>query len=69
MLSVKDSLLLKIKIHDKYQIRVMDLVSHRRITLILFGRSMIQPVCLFDIYLFVTFHLMAKDSSSSKMFQ
>ena len=59
MLSVKDSLLLKIKIHEKYQICVMDLVSHRGITLLLFGRSMIQPVCLFDVYLFVPFHLMA----------
>ena len=60
MLSVKDSLLLKIKKHEKYQICIMDVVSNRGITLILFGRSAIQPVCLFDVYLFVPFHLMAK---------
>ena len=59
MLSVKDSLLLEIKEHENYQICVMDLVSLRGITLILFGRSAIQPVCLFDVYLFVPFHLMA----------
>ena len=59
MLSVKDSLLLKIKKHEKYRICVMDLVSHPEITLILFGRSVIQPVCLFDVYLFEPFHLMA----------
>ena len=58
MLSVKDSLLLKIEKHKKYQ-SVMDLVSHRGITLILFGRPAIQLVCLFDVYLFVPFHLMA----------
>ena len=46
MLSVKDSLLLKIKKHEKYQICVMNLFSHRGITLILFGRSAIQSVCL-----------------------
>ena len=57
MFSVKDSLLLKIKKHKKYQ--VMDLVSHRGITLILFGRPAVQLVCLFDVYLFVPFHLMA----------
>ena len=34
----------------------MDFVSHRGITLILFGRSVIQPICLFDVHLFVTFH-------------
>ena len=50
---------LKFKKHEKYQICVMDLISHPGITLILFGRSAIQPVCLFDIYLFVPFHLMA----------
>ena len=59
MISVKDSLLLKTKKHEKYQIYVMDLVSHRGITRILFGRSVIKPDCLFDVYLFVTFHLIA----------
>ena len=59
MLSVKDSLLLEIKKHEKYQIYVIDFVSHRGITLILFGRSTIQPICLFDVYLFVPFHSMA----------
>ena len=33
---------------------VMDLVSHPGITLIIFGRSAIQSVCLFDVYLFGT---------------
>ena len=64
MSSVKDSILLKIKKHEKYQIGVIcviDLVSHRGITLILFGRSAIQSVCLFDVYLFVFFHLMAEN--------
>ena len=58
MLSVKDSLLLKIKKHEKYQFCVMDLISRPGIALILFGRSAIQPVCLFDVYLFGPFHLM-----------
>ena len=59
MLSVKDSLLLEINKHEKYQIYVMDLVSHRGITLMLFDRSAIQLVCLFDVYLFVPFRSMA----------
>ena len=59
MLSVKDSLRLQIKKHEKYQISAMDSVSHRGITLILFDRSAIQPIYLFDVYLFVPFHLMA----------
>ena len=59
MLSVKDSLLLKIKKQEKYQICVMDLFSHRGITLRLIGRSAIQSVCFFDLQLFVPFHLMA----------
>ena len=59
MLSVKNSLLLKIKKHEKYQILVMDLVIHQGITLILFGRSVIQLICLFYVCLFVPFHLMA----------
>ena len=42
MLPVKDSLLLKIKKPNKYQVCVMDLVSHRGITLILFGRHAIS---------------------------
>ena len=82
MLSVKNSLLFEIKKHNKYQICVMDLVSHQGITLvllsrpkyqicvmdlvshqgttlILLSRSAIQLVCLFVVYLFVPFHLMA----------
>ena len=42
ILSVKNSLLLKIKKHKKYQICVMDIVSHRGITLMLFSRHAIQ---------------------------
>ena len=61
MLTVKYSLLLKIKTHKKYQMCVMDLVSHRGITLILFGRPAIQLVCLFDVYLFVPCHLIAQN--------
>ena len=53
ILSVKDSLLLKIKKHKTYQMCVMDLVSHRGITFISFDRSAIQLVCLFDVYLFL----------------
>ena len=52
MLSVNDSLRLQIKKHEKYQVCVMDSVRHRGITLILFGRSAIQPICLFDVYPF-----------------
>ena len=58
MLSVKDSLLLLIKIHEKHQIDVMDFVSHQEITLTLIGRSVIQLYCVFDVYLFVSFHSM-----------
>ena len=58
MLSVKDPLPLEIKKHEKYQICVIDIVSHREIALILFGRSAIQSVCLFDVHLFVPFHSM-----------
>ena len=36
----------------------MDFVSHRGITLILFGRFAIKHISLFDVYLFVTFHSM-----------
>ena len=46
MLSVKDSLLLKIKKNKKDQICVMDLVSYRGITLILFGRPVIHTCLL-----------------------
>ena len=53
MLSFKDS----ITKHEKYQICVMYLISHRGITLIVFGRPAIQLDCLFDVYLFVPFHL------------
>ena len=66
MLQVKDTIFLKIKKHEMYQLCEMDLVSHRGLTLILFGRSVIQPVCLFDVYLFVPFHLMAKKFSFLK---
>ena len=58
MLSVKDCLLLKIKKHMKYKICVMNLVNHRGITLMLFGRPVIQLVYLFGAYQFVPFHFM-----------
>ena len=48
MLSVEYSPLLNIK-----KIDVADLESHQGITFILYGRSAIQPLCLFDVYLFV----------------
>ena len=67
MLSVNDSILLKIKKQEKYQICVMDLISHLEITLIMFGRSAIQPVCLFDVYLPVPFHLMAFETCFSDL--
>ena len=60
MLSVKDSLLLKIKKHKKYQICVMDLVSHCGITLMLFGKLAICTAHLLNRLLSVSpFHLMA----------
>ena len=58
LLSFKDSLLLKIKKHEKYQICVMDLISHQGITLIVFSRPAIQLDCLFDVYMFIPFHLL-----------
>ena len=58
MLSVKDPLFLQIKKYEKYQICVRDFVSHQEITLILIDRSAIQLVCIFDVYLFIPFHLM-----------
>ena len=56
---MKDSLLFLIQKHEKYQICVIDLFSHREIILILFGRSALQSVCLFDVHLYVPFHSMA----------
>ena len=50
---VKDCLVPKIKKHEKCQMCVMYLIIHRGITLILFRRFAIHPVCLFDVYLFV----------------
>ena len=62
ILSVKDCLLLKIKKHMKYKICVMDLVSLRGITLMLFGRPVIQLVCLFDLICLYPFILWIKFS-------
>ena len=59
MYSVTDLLLLKIKKLEEYQTCVMYPINHRGINLILIGRSMIQPVCVFDVYLLVSFDLMA----------
>ena len=39
-------------------------VSHRGITLILFGRSAIQPICLFHVYLLYPFIRWLKISST-----
>ena len=58
MLSGKDPILLYIKKTEKYQICIMDFIDHQGITLVLFGRSALQAVCLFDDYLFVHLHLM-----------
>ena len=63
LISVNDSLLLKIKKHKKYQICGMDLISHRGITFIVFDRPVIQLVCLLDVYLFVPFHLIDETNS------
>ena len=43
----------------KDQIRIMDFVSHRGITLILIGRSAIQLICVYNVYLGVSFHSIA----------
>ena len=40
----------------------MDFVSHRGITLILIGRSAIQLIFVYDVYLGVPFHSIAKRS-------
>ena len=58
MLSGKDPILLYIKENKKYQICIMDFIDHQEITLVLFGRSVLQAVCLFDDYLFVSLHSM-----------
>ena len=50
---MKDSIFLQTKKHDKYQLCVMDFVSHQGFTPILIDMSLIQLVCLFDIYLLV----------------
>ena len=41
-----------IKKHKNYQTCVMDSENHQWITLILIGRSAIQLICVFDVYLF-----------------
>ena len=46
----------------------MDLFSHQGIFLILFGRSAIQSVCLFEVHRFVPFHLMALKALLRKCF-
>ena len=40
----------------------MDFGSYRGITLILIGRSAIQLICVYDVYLGVPFHSIAKKS-------
>ena len=57
MLSVKNSL----PKYEKHQNYFMDLVKHPEVSLILFGKSAIQPVCLFDVNICVPFHLFAKN--------
>ena len=47
----------------------MDFVSHQGITLMLIGWSVIQHVCVLDVYLLVPFHLMIKKSVTLEMFQ
>ena len=56
MLSGKDPILIYIKENEKYQICIMDFIDYQGITLVLFGRSALQAVCLFDDYLFVPMH-------------
>ena len=40
----------------------MDFISYREITLTLIGRSAIQLICVYDVYLGVPFHSIAKKS-------
>ena len=54
ILSVKHSLFLKSGNTRSIEMCVMDFVSHRGTTLILIGRSAIQRVCLFGVYLVVS---------------
>ena len=45
--------MLSVKVCQKrvtHQVCVMDFVSHRKITPILIGSSVVKPVCLFDVY-------------------
>ena len=35
---------------------IMDFISHRGITLIFIGKSAIQLICVYDVYLGVPFH-------------
>ena len=46
---------------ETHQICIMDFASHRGITLILFGRSAIQLICVYDINLGVPFHSIAQN--------
>ena len=41
----------------EHQICIMDFASHRGITLILIGRSAIQLICVYAVYLGVPIHL------------
>ena len=40
---------------------IMEFVSHRGITLLLMGGSAIQLICVYDVYLGVPFHSIAKN--------
>ena len=53
MLSVLGFIFHEIEEYEKHKICVLDFVRHRGITLILFGRFVIQLVCLLDGYLFI----------------
>ena len=39
----------------------MDFVRHREITLMLIGRSAIQLICVYDVYLGLSFHSIAEN--------
>ena len=47
----------------------MDFVSHREITLIFIGKSAAQLICVYYVYMSVSFHSMAENLLYLRMFK
>ena len=55
---VEISLFLKIMKYEKHKICALGFISHHGVSLMVIGRSVIQIVCVFDVYLFIAFCLL-----------